>query len=279
VVLQGIPIKVFTYHPPDCAQPSLLFIFHGAKRKAAKNRDRARALADRACMVVVAPLFDRDRFRNWRYQRGGIVRKGRVLPRSQWTVSMVAGLVDWARRREGRPNAPYYFFGHSAGGQFLSRVAAFAPPQEVVQIVIANPSTHVMATLDESAPYGLGGVFAPEQAEARLKELLALPVTIYLGSKDTGEKQLTKTAGARRQGAHRLERGLNAFQTAHALAKDKGWTFHWRLVMASGVGHTLKGMLAAPELFEAFGFSADGKRSLPPGENRMSDQSNPFPAR
>ena len=55
-----------------------------------------------------------------------------VAPRDEWTVDMVPELVSWARRREGRLDAPYYLFGHSAGGQFLSRVAAFAPPSDAV---------------------------------------------------------------------------------------------------------------------------------------------------
>lgn len=253
VVVQGLPITVFTYRPMNCARPALLFIFHGAKRKAAKNRDRARPLADRACMVVVAPLFDRSRFPNWRYQRGGIARKGQVLPRSQWTVSLVDGIVKWARQHEGLRNAPYYFFGHSAGGQFLSRVAAFAPPPGVSHIVIANPSTYVMATLDEPVPYGLGGMFSPGEDESHLKDFLSLPVTIYLGTEDTGNKQLSTSAAARRQGTHRLERGLKAFHAARALARERDWAFHWKLVKAPGVGHTLRGMLAAPQILEVFG--------------------------
>jgi dienelactone hydrolase len=259
-IIQGVSMTVFTYRPPNCTRPGLLFVFHGNGRTAARYRDYARPLADRACLVVMAPLFDKGRFSSRRYHRGGIVRKGRVRPRDQWTVTMVAGLVDWGRRREGRPDMPYYLFGHSAGGQFLSRVAAFAPPPGVARIVIANSSSHVAASLDEPAPYGMGDVFEVTEAEARLQTYLNLPVTIYLGEEDTGSKDLHNNRAARRQGSQRLERGESVFQAAQNLAREKGWAFNWKLVKVSNVGHSARLMLKAAQAPEAFGWSKMDKR-------------------
>src|SRR5689334_5667488 len=71
----GTSIPVFTYRPSGCADPSLLLVFHGAERDAEDYRDYARALADRNCMLVAAPLFAQHTFPSWRYQRGGIVDK------------------------------------------------------------------------------------------------------------------------------------------------------------------------------------------------------------
>src|SRR5262245_57533593 len=73
VDVDGTRLTVFTYRPA-CADPSLLLVFHGIARNAAEYCDYARALADRDCLLVVAPLFDRRAFPRWRYQRGGIVR-------------------------------------------------------------------------------------------------------------------------------------------------------------------------------------------------------------
>ena len=66
-------LPVFTYRPDGCSDPSLLLVFHGAARDAENYRDYARGLADRTCMLVVAPLFAQHAFPSWRYQRGGIV--------------------------------------------------------------------------------------------------------------------------------------------------------------------------------------------------------------
>ena len=253
-VQRGISLSVFTYRPGGCASRGVLLVFHGQRRNADDYRDHARRFARRACLSVYAPRFDRDRFRNWQYQRGGIVR--RQIPESpdEWTVSLVQGLVNWALEREGGGEKTVYLFGHSAGAQFLSRVAAYAAPTGVSRFVVANPSSHVWPSIEEPIPYGFGefpGWFP--KPVLSLKRYLSLPLTIYLGSEDTGSRSLSRKAGAVRQGANRLERGENAFQAAQALAREKGWPFNWKLVIAIGVGHSARRMLRAFEAEDAFG--------------------------
>src|SRR5262249_20037796 len=141
-----------------------LLVFHGAERNAEDYRDYARALADRNCMLVAAPLFAQHTFPAWRYQRGGIVDKyGEPRDPGKWTGRLVLELFDWVRKQEGRPLA-YSLIGHSAGGQFLSRLAAFVPTQ-AQRIVLANAGTYVLPSLAVDAPYGMGEVYAGEDAE------------------------------------------------------------------------------------------------------------------
>jgi hypothetical protein len=83
----------------------LLLVFHGVARNARTYRDYARPLADRNCLLLVAPLFAQRDFPGWRYQRGGIVKGGVVQNPSDWTGRLVPALVDWARQQEGRPLA------------------------------------------------------------------------------------------------------------------------------------------------------------------------------
>ena len=250
--LRGTPISVYTYRPSGCSDPALLFVFHGLGRSAKSYRDSARNLADQECMIVFAPLFDKDRFPSWRYQRGGIVYDHRLLPKEQWATAFVGDLVTWARQNENRPNARYYLFGHSAGAQFLSRVAAFQPPRDASQIVIANPSTYVLPSTNEPVPYGLGEMYGQVEAEERLKAYLALPITIYLGEEDTGDEDLSQTSSAMRQGDNRLDRGETTFESGRSLAQAKGWDFQWRMVTAPGIGHTARGMLGSDKIIEVF---------------------------
>jgi pimeloyl-ACP methyl ester carboxylesterase len=242
----GTPIEVFSYRPAGCSDPSLLLVFHGAQRDAADYRDYARPLADRQCLLVIAPLFDKHNFPSWRYQRGGIVRQnGTVRNPRDWTGRMVPGLVDWARKQEGRP-LTYSLIAHSAGGQFLSRLAAFVPT-EARRIVLANAGTYVFPSLAVAAPYGLGKVYSGADGEAQLRRYLEQPLTIYLGEDD----DRNNTAEARAQGASRHARGLNVFGAGQKLAQARGWSFNWRLVQLPGVGHDGQKMLAAPEAFDA----------------------------
>ncbi len=248
IALGAETLEVFTYRP-RCSEPALLIVLHGQGRNADGYRDYARPLADRLCLLVVAPRFDRRRFPQWRYQHGGIVRGGVVRPSQDWTAGMIAVLVVHVRAREARA-LPVSLIGHSAGGQFLSRLAAFAQyPAE--RIVIANPGTHVLADLTVKAPYGLGGVFDGAAGEAALRRYLAAPITLLLGQADTGNEDLNDSPEAKAQGATRHERGLNAFRSAEARAKAAGWPFNWRLVEVPGIGHTAKRMFGSDQAAEA----------------------------
>jgi pimeloyl-ACP methyl ester carboxylesterase len=247
--LPGLPMSVFTYRP-KCPNPGLLLVFHGVGRNAEGYRDDARGLGDGLCMIVVAPLFDEERFPSWRYQRGGIIHKGKVQDQRDWTGQLVLDLVAWVRRREGR-TVPYSLIGHSAGGQILSRVAAFTPT-EAKRIVIANPSTHVFASLKIDAPFGFGGVYPRRNAEAELRRYLETPVTILVGREDVGDKNRNDSAEARAQGKTRYDRGLKAYRTARALAQSNGWSFNWRLIEVPGVGHSAAKMFSAREALDAF---------------------------
>jgi pimeloyl-ACP methyl ester carboxylesterase len=168
---------------------------------------------------------------------------------SDWTGRLVLALVDWARQAEGRPLA-YALLGHSAGGQFLERLAAFVPTQ-AKRIVVANPGSYVFPSLDVAAPYGLAKVYAGADGEARLRRYLELPLTIYLGEADTRVDDRDDSPDARAQGASRHQRGVNAFNAARTLAQERGWTFNWRLVELPGVGHSAPKMFSAPQASDA----------------------------
>lgn len=249
VDIAGTRMTVFTYRPANCSDLSLLLVFHGVARNARSYRDYARPLADRNCLLLVAPLFAQRDFPGWRYQRGGIVKDGVVQNPSDWSGRLVLALVDWARQQEGRPLA-YSLLGHSAGGQFLERLAAFVPTQ-AKRIVVANPGSYVFPSLDVAAPYGLGKVYASADGEAQLRRYLELPLTIYLGEADTRVDDRDDSPDARAQGASRYQRGVNAFNAARTLAQKHGWAFNWRLVELPGVGHNAPKMFSAPQASDA----------------------------
>jgi pimeloyl-ACP methyl ester carboxylesterase len=246
--LGDVRLTVFTYRPA-CSDPSLLLVLHGQNHNADDYRDWARPLADGHCLLVVAPRFAKSQFPRWRYQHGGIARDGAVQDPSEWTGRLVLDLVERIRQLEGR-RMPYSLIGHSAGGQFLSRLAAFTPT-EAQRIVIANPGTHVLADPKVEAPYGFGGVYARDAMDQHLRRYLSAPLTIFLGHDDTDEEGLSRSREANAQGATRHERGRNAFEAAQALAQARRWPFNWRLVEVPGVGHRAKKMFAAPEASDA----------------------------
>src|SRR5262245_16746473 len=224
----GHRLALFTYKPKNYGRSSpLIVVFHGMLRNADAYRDNARGMADRFGAPVVAPRLDLERFPIEAYQLGGVQKGGADRPPDQWTLRLVQPLVEEVRRREGRPAMPCLLIGHSAGGQFLSRLAGLVAC-DATRIVAANPGTHLWPGLDLPFPYGYGRLPEGTGGEAALRRYLARPLTIYLGTADTGDEDLLQTPEAMRQGRTRYERGQNCFAAAQALAQARGWAFNWR---------------------------------------------------
>jgi hypothetical protein len=254
----GVALDVFTYRP-STEIGGLLFIFHGTNRNADDYCRFAQYLADRRGLIVIAPRFDTDRFPNIAYHRGNIVdSSGRVRPPSEWTTRFVPLLVDWARQREGAM-LPYWLWGFSAGGQFLSRVAAFEQP-DARRIVVGGASTHVLPLLGshpngERAPYGMGGVFGSLVEAEKLRGYLALPLSIYVGGDDNNadDPLLTSGSAADRQGTDRLDRGQKTLALARFVAESNGWRFGWRMVIGPEIAHSSSRMLRSRRVLASLG--------------------------
>jgi poly(3-hydroxybutyrate) depolymerase len=233
---------VFTYKPARYKNGPLFLVFHGVNRNADEYRDFAKELAERNGALVAAPLFDAKQFPTAKYQQGGLLVKGQPAPPEEWTWSVVPRLADEIRRQAGRPKMPYFLIGHSAGGQFLVRLAGFVKT-DAVRIVAANPGTELFPTTEMTFPYGFGNLPESLSGAEALKRYFTQPLTIYLGTADiVADKNFEKSAKAMKQGASRFERGKNAFAMAKKLANDKGWKFNWRLVEAPDIAHNAKGM-------------------------------------
>lgn len=248
----GETLTVFTYKPPTYKGGPLFVICHGVGRNAEDYRNFAITLAERFHAIVVAPLFDKERFPSLRYQRGGLVDKaGKMQPAEAWTYAAIPRLVADVRARENLPGLPYYLIGHSAGGQFLVRLAAFLPG-EATRIIAGNPGSHLFPTRDQEFGYGFGGLPSELSGDEIIRRYLAAPLTFYLGTGDiTPEHSFDVSPAGMRQGSSRLARGRACFATAEKLAKERGWAFNWRKVETPGIGHDAALMFAAKEVEDA----------------------------
>ncbi len=254
--IRGKSIEVFTYRPKNFDGGRLIVVMHGMNRNARDYRDNAVTLGDRFGALIAAPAFDLGQFPVEAYQRGGVTRDSKPQPESEWTFRYVWDVVGEMRRREDRPGMECRLIGHSAGGQFLTRLAGFMPG-DAARIIAGNPGNLLFPTHDMPFQYGFGGLPEALAGDDALKSYLAAPLTLYLGLDDTGTANLDMTENAMRQGATRIERGRACFRMGEALAREKGWPFGWRLVEAPGVAHDSKALFAHPQAAEAlFGGSS-----------------------
>jgi poly(3-hydroxybutyrate) depolymerase len=245
-------ITVYTYKPGNYHDGAVLFVFHGVLRNARDYRDDCLAIAERFNLILAAPLFDTNRFPGSAYQRGGLFKHGVLQAQTNWTYSLLPGIINDVRQRENNPKLPYYFIGHSAGAQFLMRLAAFSP-LEARRIVVANPGSDLFPRRDWKYGYGFGGLPQELSDDDELQRYLSAPLTLYLGTADTDpqDPELDRSPAAELEGRFRLERGRSCFEYAQRLAQEHGWKFNWRKVETFGVAHDAKTMFAVEEIGDA----------------------------
>jgi pimeloyl-ACP methyl ester carboxylesterase len=227
------PMRVYTYRPAKCdAKCPMVFSIHGVSRTASNYRDYWELAADRYRLVIVAPEFSKQ---HWPGYNEFDVR--REPDREKWAFAAIEHLFDEVG--EGRKD--YAIFGHSAGGQFLTRMAFYLPGNRASVMAAANPGWYAMPEWrkDKGAdpfPYSLveTGV-----GESEVRQALRRRFFLLLGEKDTdGEhKDLRKTGEAMKQGANRLERGENYFKAVTAAAAALGEKLGWELREVPDVAH------------------------------------------
>lgn len=238
VDLDGTKLEVFTHKPLGWNGERMLFVFHGVLRNADEYRDHAVVLAERFSMLVIAPRFDEERFPSRKYQRGGILYEdGTAAKPEEWTYAFVPKLARAIREREARPKLKHWLIGHSAGGQFCMRMAAFQDTG-AERIIASNPGTALFPARDQDFGYGFGKLPEELASDDVLKRYLAAPLTLYLAQEDNKEDEyLDVSESGMRQGPGRLQRNRAAFAAAQALAREKSWPCAWRIVEVPDVGH------------------------------------------
>jgi pimeloyl-ACP methyl ester carboxylesterase len=262
VDVSGTTLEVFTYKPARFDGRRMILVFHGVLRNADVYRDHARGMGDRFNALIIAPKFDSDRFPSLLYQRGGILRRdGTAAPKEEWTYAMIPKVAQAVRGLEQRPEMPYYLIGHSAGGQFLTRMAGFAETG-AVRIVSANAGSALFPTREMPFGYGFGNLPAELSSDDILRRYLAQPLTLYLGSGDNRpDENFDSSREAMLQGEGRYQRNVESFRRAEALAKERGWEFNWQMVRAPMIGHDHAAMFDHPACERAlFGPHLRGNR-------------------
>ena len=230
------PIDVYTYRPPKCdTRCPIVFVLPGVKRNASDFRGFWEVKADRYRFIVVAPSFSRKAWPGAAaYSLGDVAEQA---DREKWAYSAIEHLFDEVR--DGHNG--YAIFGHSAGGQFVQRMALFRPDNRATVMVAANPGWYTLPEwrkekAQDPFPYSLVGA---RVGEPELRPALAKRVIFMAGEKDDDpdDENLNDSAGAKRQGESRIERAENFMMAATTAARDLGVKLAWELVEVPDTGH------------------------------------------
>jgi hypothetical protein len=241
------PINVETYVPAACTgKPCpLLIAIHGLERNAERARDNWVEAAERYGLLIAAPHFDRDRFPTRLFQQGGV--RDETEP-ARWVYAGIERFFDRALASGRVAGTSYVLFGHSAGAQFVHRMALLMPAARFSTAISANAGYYTLPLRGEgggfSYPYSLNGTPA---TEATLGAALAKPLWVMLGERDDdpAHPQLNHSRGAEAQGPTRLARGRHFMAVAATEAARLKVESRWRAIVVPGVGHDSRRMASA----------------------------------
>ncbi|HEV2553657.1 MAG TPA: hypothetical protein VGV17_07875 [Bosea sp. (in: a-proteobacteria)] len=241
------PINVETYVPAACAAKPcpLLIAIHGLERNAERARDNWVEAAERYDLLIAAPHFDRERFPTRLFQQGGV--RDEADP-ARWVYASIERFFDRALASGRVEGESYILFGHSAGAQFVHRMALLMPAARFSTAVSANAGYYTMPLRGEAAgfayPYSLDGTPA---TDASLSAAFAKPLLLMLGERDDdpAHPQLNRSRGAQAQGPNRLARGQHFMAMAATEAARLKVESRWRAIVVPGVGHDSRRMASA----------------------------------
>ncbi|HJV87669.1 MAG TPA: hypothetical protein VJ698_19525 [Noviherbaspirillum sp.] len=231
----GKQIPVWYYKPAGIdANARVMFVMHGADRRADQYRDAWVGFAKKYKLFVVVPEFAEKDFTIDEYQFGNVTDPRR----ERWNFWIIEHLFDELRRREGIASEKYYLFGHSAGAQFVHRFMIFMPAPRVRMAFAANAGSYTLPVYANSAfPMALDRARVDE---AQLAAAFSRRLVVMLGEEDIdpNSEGLPTSPEAMAQGRNRYERGVHFFRLAQRQAVQQHALLRWKLVSVPRVGHS-----------------------------------------
>lgn len=244
----GEPVRIFAYRPDAFTRQSpILIALHGYKRNAERYRDDWAVHAENLGALLLAPEFSQKAFPGPRAYEVGNMRtpdRRQFLPVERWSYGVVERLFDRVREMTGSEREGYWLYGHSAGGQFVHRLALFQRGARFEVAIAANAGAYTLARPGERFPYGLDRF---PDLEAVQEQGFTRPLVVMVGENDTDvtNAMLLRSEEAMRQGPHRHARGIHFYEDGKAEAKRMMLPFRWQLVSVPEVGHSNRGMARA----------------------------------
>lgn len=228
-------IRYFTAEPTRSTNPTIIIV-HGVDRNPEDYFKRALLLHDKFGYGIIAIEISAENFPGSRnFQQGGLLSsKGELIDKKNWTFTMVNDLVLFLKKQKAFKRSSISIWGHSAGAQFVHRLALLAPSENILKYFSCNAGNYTALDLDTSYPYGIEDVkeIITQNENPRRQSLIEyssesnfpyeINVTrrlspkenpkanliILVGDKDidTDGENLSQTDGSLKQGANRFER-------------------------------------------------------------------------
>jgi pimeloyl-ACP methyl ester carboxylesterase len=224
-------LEYLAYCPESVRKDSpLLVAVHGYTRNAAEQVERFAPLCEAAGVVLVAPHFDAERYRD--YQRLG----PRRAPADRALEAVIAELRGSLGILLGR----IALFGFSGGGQFVHR-AVMAYPNRFTSAAVASPGWYTFPTREHPYPLGIRSARRKLGVRMRPDAFLRMPILVAVGEHDDDERSENlrhSPALDAQQGTSRLERATRWVSAMQAAATAHGCASRVRLALIPNAAHS-----------------------------------------
>jgi pimeloyl-ACP methyl ester carboxylesterase len=174
---------------------------------------------------------------------------GREIPADEW----VERLVEAHREAYHIKPTQFNIYGHSAGGQFVSRYLV-THPEDIRKAVITSAATYPQPQTDISWPFGMGeldngimwddGTITQVEIHPDKGKWLAatkIPLTVIVGLNDSAELPSNLIPG--QKGVNRLEIARNWINDMKAFAETNGVDCNYQVEIIPGIGHSMIGLI------------------------------------
>ncbi|MCX5759427.1 MAG: hypothetical protein NTU83_13155 [Candidatus Hydrogenedentes bacterium] len=163
----------------------LVVSVHGTDGSPDAYLDMCREGAEKYGVVVLAPYFDFPMFPTY-----DILNIGLAMERSDLAILEI---IDTLAERIPLDTSRFYLFGHSKGGQFVSRFV-LAHPDRIIRAAAGSPGNYVMPDPDVLFPHGTNpNPQTPDLAAPDFGKLAQTPMLVLMGQKeDVGWHDLAK---------------------------------------------------------------------------------------
>lgn len=248
----------------------ILVTVHGISRNAWEQVSMFAPYAERAGVVLVAPLYEHARFPC--YQRLTANERG------ESPVAVLEAMVAEVARRTGASGERLHLFGFSGGGQFVHRYA-MAHPDRVAGYVVGSAGWYTFPDAQRRYPYGLRYSQRLQMGGFELGRFLAVPGWVLVGERDVHEgTAMRKTERVMlEQGMSRMERGLRWVNAVNASAVELGLAAPVRFELLPRSPHSFRRSMRRGDLGQRVFGHLFGLAEIVAGAAEPRSKSSPHP--
>ena len=226
----------------------LVFVIHGASRDVKRYLEAWLEQSKDKNVILVAPFFSKDSFQY--YNTLGLASSsGKTFKNSKTKLTnSISSFFTFFKSKYDLKTETYRIFGFSGGSQFVHRYMMYGTDERVELAAIGSAGWYTFLN-NEPFPFGITNMPVDKN---RLDWFLSKEVLFIVGKNDNdpNHSSLNSNYGAKKQGAHRHQRGESYFNNLINYAEINGMPFRWRFRSVEGLDHNIEEMTknAAPFL-------------------------------